>query len=43
MSDSQQQDVPTVEPTLIHTWLIIIGALTLLWLLGGIAFRTVRQ
>lgn len=31
------------EPTVGHTWLIIVGALAILWLLGGVAFRGVRM
>ena len=30
-------------PTMIHTWCIVIGALVILWLLGGVAFRSVRM
>jgi len=26
-----------------HTWLIVIGALALLWLLGGVVFKSVRM
>lgn len=26
-----------------HTWLIIVGALALLWLLGGGLFRSIRM
>ena len=26
-----------------HTWVIIVGALALLWLLGGTVFRTIRM
>jgi len=29
--------------TIGHTWVIIAGALALLWLLGGVAFRTIRM
>lgn len=32
-----------VTPTVGHTWLIVIIALGLLWLLGGVAFRSVRM
>lgn len=30
-------------PTVGHTWLIIIGALAILWILGAVAFRSVRM
>ncbi len=30
-------------PSMTHAWLIVIGALLALWLLGGVAFRTVRM
>ena len=30
-------------PTVGHTWAIVIIALALLWLLGGVAFRSVRM
>jgi amino acid transporter len=33
----------TAVPTVGHTWVIIIGALALLWLFGGIVFRSVRM
>jgi amino acid transporter len=32
-----------VTPTVGHTWIIIVGALAALWLLGGVAFRSVRM
>lgn len=33
-------DDPTASSA--HAWFIIIGALALLWFLGGVAFKTVR-
>lgn len=32
-----------VTPTVGHTWVIIVGALALLWVLGAGVFRTVRM
>jgi len=29
--------------TIAHTWLIIVVALALLWLLGGVAFKGIRM
>lgn len=26
-----------------HTWIIVVGALVLLWLLGGFFFRSIRM
>lgn len=31
------------QPSAVHAWVIIIGALALLWLLGGVVFRSVRM
>jgi len=31
------------DPTVGHTWVIIVGALGILWLLGGVAFKSVRM
>lgn len=31
------------SPTSGHTWLIVIGALFLLWLLGGFFFKSIRM
>lgn len=31
-----------VQPSATHAWLIIIVALGILWLLGGVVFRRVR-
>lgn len=33
----------TANPTVGHTWIIIVGAVVILWLLGGVAFRNVRM
>lgn len=33
----------TASVTSGHTWLIIVGALIVLWLLGGGAFRSIRM
>ena len=33
----------TAVPTVGHTWLIIVGALAILWVLGAFAFKTVRM
>jgi hypothetical protein len=30
-------------PTVLHTWLIVVGALLLLWLLGGYVFKSIRM
>ena len=30
------------SPSMFHAWLIVVGSLVLLWILGGIVFRTVR-
>jgi len=30
-------------PTVGHTWVIIVGALAILWVLGAFAFRSVRM
>lgn len=30
-------------PSMTHAWVIIVGALVVLWLLGGVAFRSVRM
>jgi amino acid transporter len=32
-----------VTPTVGHTWVIIVGALAILWVLGGFVFRSVRM
>lgn len=29
--------------TIGHTWLIIVGALVLLWLMGGVMFKSIRM
>lgn len=34
--------VQTQEPSAMHAWLIIVGAVAVMWLLGGIVFRRVR-
>ena len=31
------------NPTVGHTWVIIVGALAILWALGAFAFRSVRM
>lgn len=31
------------QPSMTHAWVIIVGALAVLWLLGGVMFRTVRM
>ena len=31
------------SPTVGHTWIIIVGALAILWVLGGVAFKSVRM
>ncbi len=33
----------TAPVTVGHTWVIIVGALALLWILGGTVFRTIRM
>lgn len=40
--DSSNTTKTPAQPTVGHTWIIIIGALVLLWILG-IVFRRVRQ
>lgn len=32
-----------VAPTVGHTWIIIVGALAILWILGGFVFKSVRM
>lgn len=34
--------VDSKEPSATHAWLIIVGAVALMWLLGGVVFRRVR-
>lgn len=41
--ESEGGTMQTTDATMGHTWVIIVGALVLLWVLGGIAFRTVRM
>lgn len=31
------------DTSLTYAWVIIVGALVALWLLGGVAFRTIRM
>lgn len=31
------------QVTVGHTWVIIAGALVLLWILGGVVFRSIRM
>jgi hypothetical protein len=33
----------TANVTVAHTWLIIVGAVVLLWLFGGTFFRSIRM
>lgn len=40
--DDQNNAASQAVPTTGHTWIIIVGALLLLWLLGGLMFRSVR-
>ena len=34
---------PVAPVTVGHTWVIIVGAIALLWLLGGFAFKSIRM
>ena len=36
------QSMGTPAPSMFHAWLIVVGSLILLWVLGGVVFKSVR-
>lgn len=36
------QTVGSPSPSMFHAWLIVVGSLVLLWVLGGVVFKSVR-
>ncbi len=42
LSDLDNDPVPAM-PSQSHTLMIIVGALAILWILGGVTFKGIRQ
>jgi hypothetical protein len=43
LSDLDHNQNGTAEPKATHTIMIIVGALAILWLLGAVTFKGIRQ
>lgn len=43
LSDLDQDQNGAAEPKAPHTIMIIVGALAILWLLGAVTFKGIRQ
>jgi len=43
LSDLDTDPQPQAQPQTAHTIMIIVGALAILWLLGAVTFKGIRQ